>query len=206
MLISFKFVQVDCILGEWIQPNLTWPNATSACTVMGDPCIITANSSNILPSFLAFQVTASNATTTGGGSNTTNTTNTNSTTSSNTTATSTGTMILSGNRVDLTCSNKNKVLTEDYIDLSLECYDGSFVKIDFPDYSACKDPSTCVLSQLDNLSPSPPSYLTLMSGNATTIIPHKGLIQFTCANGKNLTSDIDPVRGSTNMTSHYTGK
>jgi hypothetical protein len=160
---------------------------------MGDPCIITTNSSKILPSFLAFQITASNATATESG-NTTNSTASNSTTTSNTSSTSTGNVIQSGDRVDLTCSNKNKVLTEDYLGLSLECYDGDFVKIDFPDYSACKDPSTCVLSQLDNLSPSPPSHLTLMSGSATTIIPHKGLIQFTCADGKNLTSDIDPVR------------
>lgn len=122
---------MDCILGEWVQPNLTWPNATTACSVIGDPCTIMANSSNILPSFLAFQITATNATTTGG-SNTTNSTATNSTTSSNSSATSTGTMILSGDRVDLACANKNKVLTEDYFGLSLECYDGSFVMIDFP--------------------------------------------------------------------------
>ena len=79
-----------------------------------------------------------------------------------------------------------------YTGLSVECYDGQFVPMDYPDYGACKDPKSCSVSQLDNFSPNPPSHLALLSGTPVTV-PHLGVVHFICANGKTLTEDIDPV-------------
>ena len=83
--------------------------------------------------------------------------------------------------------------------MSIECYDGSLVPFDYPEYWACKDPASCTVSLLDNMSPIPPAYLTLLPSTPATV-PHLGLIQFTCANGKKLTSDIDPVSDESSVT------
>ena len=105
--------------------------------------------------------------------------------------TAAGQDIPSGDRTTVSCKDPTKVLSPDFNNFDVECYDGSFVKTALPDYGSCKDPSSCALAQLDNLVPGMPSYMNLVS--STPIVPHDGTIQFTCANGRKMTADIDPV-------------
>ena len=105
--------------------------------------------------------------------------------------TAAGEDVVSGSRTKVICKNPAKVLDPEYNDFDVECYDGKFVATDLPDYGSCRDPATCTLAQLDNMFPGMPSYMSLVT--ATQVIPHEGTIELTCANGRKLTSDIDPV-------------
>jgi hypothetical protein len=105
--------------------------------------------------------------------------------------TAAGQDVVSGGRTKVICKDSTKVLDPEYDNFDVECYDGKFVKTELPDYASCRDPATCTLAQLDNMLPGMPSYMSLVT--TTQIIPHEGTIEFTCANGRKLTADIDPV-------------
>ena len=99
--------------------------------------------------------------------------------------------IPSGDRTKVICNDSTKVLNPEYTNFDVECYDGIFVKTALPDYGSCQNPFSCALAQLDNMVPGMPSYMNLVTTAAT--VPNAGTIQFTCAVGRKLTPDIDPV-------------
>ena len=89
------------------------------------------------------------------------------------------------------CAAANKVLSSNYSDFKVECYNGNYIVPNtVPPADACVDPEPCELLQIVSMVPPPPAFL-VTSANLSTTINHGEKVDYSCPAGKFLDTAFD---------------